>query len=99
LIAGVLENLSQPPTIASDPDDMCYIYFTSGSTGKPKAVAGRLKGLDHFIRWEMDTFRILPGTVVSQLTPPVFDPFLRDTFAPLCAGGTGSRTLTSRSSI
>ncbi len=72
----------------SEPDDLAYIYFTSGSTGRPKAVAGRLSGLDHFIRWECEHFDIGSGTVVSQLTPPAFDPFLRDVFAPLCSGGT-----------
>ena len=37
------------------PDDFCYIYFTSGSTGRPKSIAGRLKGIDHFIRWQIET--------------------------------------------
>lgn len=85
--AGVENTRSAPPSV-SEPDDMCYIYFTSGSTGKPKAIAGRLKSLDHFIRWEIDTFHVVPGTVFSQLTLPVFDAFLRDAFVPLCAGGT-----------
>src|SRR4029079_9462986 len=40
------------PNVAIGPDDLCYIYFTSGTTGTPKAIAGRLKGIDHFIRWE-----------------------------------------------
>ncbi|HEX5885059.1 MAG TPA: AMP-binding protein, partial [Pyrinomonadaceae bacterium] len=26
------------PDVASQPDDMCYVYFTSGSTGQPKAI-------------------------------------------------------------
>jgi amino acid adenylation domain-containing protein len=75
------------PAIYSEPDDPCYIYFTSGSTGTPKAILGCAKGLDHFIRWEIDAFGIGEGTRVSQFTPPMFDPFLRDIFAPLCAGG------------
>jgi amino acid adenylation domain-containing protein len=83
-----LENVTAAPQIAREPDEMCYVYFTSGSTGKPKAIAGRLKSIDHFIRWEISTFDLGPGTVVSQLTSPLFDAFLRDTFTPLCAGGT-----------
>jgi amino acid adenylation domain-containing protein len=75
------------PAAASDPDDPCYIYFTSGSTGKPKPILGCSKGLAHFISWEVKTFGIEQGTRVSQLTAPVFDPFLRDVFVPLCAGG------------
>jgi amino acid adenylation domain-containing protein len=76
------------PAGASDPDAPCYIYFTSGSTGRPKGIVGRLSGIDHFIRWEIETFGVRAGTRVSQLTTPSFDAFLRDIFTPLCAGGT-----------
>ena len=38
-----------------NPEAPCSIYFTSGSTGRPKAILGRLKGIDHFIRWEIET--------------------------------------------
>jgi amino acid adenylation domain-containing protein len=86
-VAGV-ENAKPLPPSVSEPDDMCYVFFTSGSSGKPKAIAGRLKSIDHFIRWEIDTFAVRPGTIFSQITQPVFDAFLRDTFTPLCAGGT-----------
>ena len=71
----------------SAPDDMCSIYFTSGSTGLPKPIAGRLKGIDHFVRWEIQTLGVGPGTRVSQLASPSFDGFLKDVFVPLCAGG------------
>jgi amino acid adenylation domain-containing protein len=74
--------------VASDPDDLCYIYFTSGSTGSPKAIAGRLKGIDHFIRWEIETLGISPADRVSHLLPSSFDGSLRDIFIPLCSGGT-----------
>lgn len=70
------------------PDDMCYIYYTSGSTGTPKGIAGRLKGVSHFIKWEIQSFNIAPGWRFSQLTMPTFDAFLRDVFVPLCVGGT-----------
>jgi amino acid adenylation domain-containing protein len=72
----------------SQGDDLSYIFFTSGSTGSSKAIAGRLKAIDHFIRWEINTFGIGLGTRVSQLTSPMFDAFMRDVFAPLCSGGT-----------
>lgn len=74
-------------SVCAEADDPCYIYFTSGSTGRPKAILGRTKGLAHFIKWEVDTFKVGPGTRVSQFITPVFDPFLRDIFVPLCAGG------------
>lgn len=69
------------------PDDMIYLYFTSGTTGKPKAIAGRNAGLWHFINWEIENFHIDDSLNISQLTPPCHDPFLRDVFVPLCAGG------------
>src|SRR5215472_2454440 len=70
------------------PDDGCSIYFTSGSTGRPKAILGRLSGIDHFVRWEIEALGIGAGTRVSQLASPSFDGFLKDVFVPLCAGGT-----------
>ena len=77
-----------PPAEPGDPDALSYVYFTSGSTGRPKGIAGRLQAIDHFIRWEMETFGVGEGTRVSQLTSPAFDAFLRDVFTPLAAGGT-----------
>src|SRR5262245_39327428 len=75
-----------PPAVALGPDAFCYAYFTSGSTGSPKAIAGRLKAIDHFIRWEIEEFGFGPGVRVSQLTSPAFDAFLRDAFVPLACG-------------
>ncbi len=71
----------------SNPEAPCSIYFTSGSTGKPKAILGRLKGIDHFIKWEIETVGASPGMRISQLAGPSFDGFLKDAFVPLCSGG------------
>ena len=76
------------PGVASDPEAPCSIYFTSGSTGRPKAILGRLKGIDHFMRWEIEAVNAGPGTRVTQLASPSFDGFLKDVFVPLCSGGT-----------
>jgi amino acid adenylation domain-containing protein len=70
------------------PNKNCCIYFTSGSTGEPKAVLGRERSLVHFMQWEINEFAVDEGFNVSQLTPPSFDPYLRDIFVPLMAGGT-----------
>ena len=77
-----------PAAEPAAPDDFCYVYFTSGSTGRPKGIAGRLKGIDHFIRWQIETLGIGKADRVSQLLPLSFDGSLRDIFVPLCAGGT-----------
>ena len=76
------------PGVPSDPEAPCSIYFTSGSTGRPKAILGRLKGIDHFMRWEIEAVKAGPCTRVSQLASPSFDGFLKDVFVPLCSGGT-----------
>jgi amino acid adenylation domain-containing protein len=75
------------PNQPTDPEAPCSVYFTSGSTGKPKAILGRLKGIDHYIRWEIQAIGAAPGTRVSQLASPAFDGFLKDAFVPLCSGG------------
>ena len=76
------------PRVSVDPGAMRYVYYTSGSTGAPKGIAGCLKSLAHFIRWEIDKFGIGEGFRVSQLIHPTFDAFFRDVLVPLCAGGT-----------
>lgn len=76
------------PRLQSDPDQMSSIFFTSGSTGKPKAIAGRLKGLSHFVWWETGALALAENTRGSQLTSPSWDAYLRDVFVPLSAGGT-----------
>ncbi|MFL6283040.1 MAG: amino acid adenylation domain-containing protein, partial [Pyrinomonadaceae bacterium] len=93
--ASVLEVLTsyegfdrvEHPGLPSDADAPCSVYFTSGSTGKPKAILGRLKGIDHFVRWEIGAVGSSHGTRVSQLASPSFDGFLKDAFVPLCSGG------------
>ena len=76
------------PAIVREPDEACYVYFTSGSTGRPKGISGRLKAIDHFVRWEINTVGVRAGDRVSQLTTPSFDASLRDFFTPLAAGAT-----------
>jgi amino acid adenylation domain-containing protein len=64
-----------------------YVYFTSGSTGRPKGIIGTRAALAQRVAWEIDTFCVRPGTRCSQLVTPTFDPWFRDIFVPLCAGG------------
>ncbi len=88
----VLENYHEyhnpvAPGVSSDPDQLSYIYFTSGSSGMPKAIAGRLKGIGHFIKWEIEELGVGAGVRVSQVLSASFDGSLRDIFLPLCVGG------------
>jgi amino acid adenylation domain-containing protein len=93
LPAGWLQGVSMPSSVARptsralDPDGMAYVYFTSGSTGKPKAIAGRLAGIDHFIRWIVETFDLGPETRMCQISSFAFDGFLEEAFTPLACGG------------
>src|SRR4029077_19749686 len=50
--------------------------------------AGTLNSLAKRIAWEIDTFQIPRGCRVSQLITATIDPWFRDIFVPLCAGGT-----------
>ncbi|MCK4257941.1 MAG: amino acid adenylation domain-containing protein [Halanaerobiales bacterium] len=94
--AGVLEikiinefqGAVERPGITHLPDDDTYLYFTSGSTGQPKGIVGRYQGLLHFSLWERERLNLGKNSKVSQLSSPAFDPFLRDIFVPLLAGGT-----------
>ncbi|HEY0844906.1 MAG TPA: amino acid adenylation domain-containing protein [Noviherbaspirillum sp.] len=77
----------RPDVVAAD-DDTGYLIATSGSTGEPKLIAGRNKGISHFVHWEVGEFGI-DGTVrASFFAPPTFDVSLREMFVPLLAGGT-----------
>ncbi|HEX2268877.1 MAG TPA: non-ribosomal peptide synthetase [Pyrinomonadaceae bacterium] len=94
LVDGELQPAAKGERVAANgpathgPDDLCYISFTSGSTGNPKAIAGRYKGIAHFVDWEIKTFGIDETCRLAQFTHYAFDAFLRDVFVPLCAGGT-----------
>jgi amino acid adenylation domain-containing protein len=77
------EGLAEPAA-----DGRAYLFFTSGTSGEPKAVAGRHRGLAHFLDWQRDTFAVGPGDRVAQLTGLSFDVVLRELFLPLTSGAT-----------
>ena len=59
------------PAVAEGVLEGAYVYYTSGSTGRPKGILGTLRGLAHFVSWEIDTFGMRPGDRVSQLPPRI----------------------------
>ena len=75
-----------PAAHPSEHDDPCSIFFTSGSTGTPKGIVGRLGGIDHFVRWEIETLGVTADWRVAQVVSPAFDAVLRELFVPLVTG-------------
>ncbi|MFI0165559.1 amino acid adenylation domain-containing protein [Streptomyces sp. NPDC017095] len=69
------------------PRSLAYVSHTSGSTGAPNPVLIEHGGLDRYLRAMVRDNALGPGTVALQLAPPGYDASIRDTFAPLVAGG------------
>ncbi|GGQ08050.1 amino acid adenylation domain-containing protein [Streptomyces roseolilacinus] len=74
---------------AGPPDGraLAYVSHTSGSTGEPSPVLVEHRGLDSYLRFVARDFGLGPGTVALQVAPLGYDASVRDTFAPLLAGG------------
>ncbi|MEV8532126.1 amino acid adenylation domain-containing protein [Streptomyces sp. NPDC051211] len=66
---------------------LAYVSHTSGSTGEPSAVLVEHGGLDNYLRFVARDYGLGPDTVALQVAPLGYDASLRDTFAPLLAGG------------
>ncbi|GAA2793510.1 hypothetical protein GCM10010441_18470 [Kitasatospora paracochleata] len=75
------------PTGPSGPDALAYVSHTSGSTGEPSAVLIEHRGLDSYLRFVARDYGLGPDTVALQVAPLGYDASIRDTFAPLLAGG------------
>ncbi|MFG1678322.1 amino acid adenylation domain-containing protein [Micromonospora sp. NPDC049282] len=70
-----------------EPRTLAYVSHTSGSTGTPNAVLIEHRWMHPYLRGIVRDYVLGPDTVAVQLAPPGFDAALRDTFAPLIAGG------------
>ena len=86
-------SLDRPVSGAAPPgqpvaSEAAYVFFTSGTTGTPRGVVGTHAGLSHFLDWQRQTFGVVPGHRVAQLTGLSFDVVLRDLFLPLTSGAT-----------
>ncbi|MER5933043.1 amino acid adenylation domain-containing protein [Streptomyces sp. NPDC002054] len=101
-LAGPLEELPVPgrpvlldrpapvaPGAVEPPDgrSLAYVSHTSGSTGEPSAVLVEHRGVDNYLRCVARDYGLGPDTVALQIAPPGYDASVRDTFAPLLAGG------------
>ncbi|HEX6969539.1 MAG TPA: amino acid adenylation domain-containing protein [Micromonosporaceae bacterium] len=69
------------------PRTLAYVSHTSGSTGEPSAVLIEHGGLDSYLRFVARDFGLGPDTVALQVAPLGYDASIRDSIAPLLAGG------------
>ncbi|MEU2182034.1 amino acid adenylation domain-containing protein [Streptomyces thermolilacinus] len=76
-----------PPGGPPDGRALAYVSHTSGSTGEPSPVLVEHRSLDSYLRFVARDFRLGPDTVALQVAPLGYDASVRDTFAPLLAGG------------
>lgn len=88
VLSGEKSTSAPSPAVVAEDDDTGYLIATSGSTGEPKLIAGRNKGISHFVHWEVGEFSIDGKVRASFFAPPTFDVSLREIFVPLLAGGT-----------
>ncbi|MER7728147.1 amino acid adenylation domain-containing protein [Streptomyces sp. NPDC096323] len=80
------EEPAETPWPPVHPDNLAYVIYTSGSTGRPKAVQVTHRGIDNFIAWYVDEFRLTAEDRVSQLGTPSCDASLLDMLPALTAG-------------
>ncbi|WP_410534805.1 amino acid adenylation domain-containing protein [Streptomyces sp. KL2] len=73
--------------VPPDPRALAYVSHTSGTTGEPAAVLVEHGSLDSYLRFIARDYGLGPATVALQVAPPGYDASIRDTFAPLLAGG------------
>jgi amino acid adenylation domain-containing protein len=76
-----------PPPDRIESAALAYASHTSGSTGVPRAVLVRHHGFHGFLRFVVRHCALDRNTVTLQLGPLGWDASVRDTFAPLVAGG------------
>lgn len=76
-----------PPPDRIESTSLAYASHTSGSTGVPRAVMVRHHGFHRFLRFVVRHCELDRDGVTLQLGPLGWDASVRDTFAPLVAGG------------
>jgi amino acid adenylation domain-containing protein len=76
-----------PPPARIEPAALAYASHTSGSTGVPRAVMVNHRGFYQLLRYVVRYCELDRSGVTLQLGPLGWDASVRDTFAPLVAGG------------
>lgn len=78
---------SYPEPEPVDGRALAYVSHTSGSTGEPSPVLVERRSADSYLRFVVRDYGLGPHTVALQTAPQGYDAAVRDTFAPLLAGG------------
>ena len=75
------------PAVSPMPSALAYVSHTSGSTGEPSPVLIEHRGMDSYLRFVVRDYGLGAATVALQVAPMGYDASIRDTIAPLLAGG------------
>ncbi|WP_238861405.1 non-ribosomal peptide synthetase/type I polyketide synthase [Clostridium sp. YIM B02569] len=83
----VLKETNNSYSISIDDEECGYLSITSGTTSEPKCIKGNNSAINHFIKWKIKTYGIDFNYRFASFSGISHDPFLRDIFTPLMAGG------------
>jgi non-ribosomal peptide synthetase-like protein len=87
--AAVLDSCSiQPPDIAIDTSDLCYIIYTSGSTGRPKGVMLEHRSVTNFVWAAGAVYDIQASDRVFQGFSIAFDASVEEIWLTFAVGAT-----------
>ena len=70
------------------PSSLAYLIYTSGTTGRPKGVMIEHRSIVHLVQQGLAYFDLGPKDRCVQVSAPVYDSSLEETWLPLAAGAT-----------
>jgi nonribosomal peptide synthetase protein BlmX len=73
--------------VRQDEESLAYVIYTSGSTGMPKGVAVTHRGLNNYLTWARDAYKISQDSLSLVHSPLSFDLTLTALLPPLMTGG------------